>query len=149
MTWMAKLNTCKNHYTTRTFCHGLWMAGICASIRWYARFEYLYGNFLLIQAPASNAISIGEQNSVYMTARFMIWMLKVYWTKKKTHIFLRFNFLYSITMQHWKIAPFTGGTSFPVLSFSKLLTTSEQPDMDYVTFMKLAQNGSFSHVGFS
>ena len=59
-------------------------------------------------------------------------------------------FLHNSTIGCSKIIPFTGGTIlFPVLLLSLLLTISEIPDMYYVTFMKLTQNGTFSLVGFN
>ena len=54
-------------------------------------------------------------------------------------------------MGRWKITPFTEGTvHFP---YSHCLHSQpyilEVPNMDYATFIKLTQNGTYSPVGFN
>ena len=74
----------------------------------------------------------------------------MYWTKRVTHIFTGLTFCIT---QQWGAGKLPTSQKarliFSLLSLPLLLTISELPDMDYVTFMKLARNGTFSLVGFN
>ena len=74
----------------------------------------------------------------------------MYWTKRVTHIFTGLTFCIT---QQWGAGKLPTSQEarliFSLLSLPLHLTISELPDMDYVTYMKLARNGTFSLVGFN
>ena len=69
----------------------------------------------------------------------------IYWAKRNVH----FNGLTFCIIQQWGAGKLPPSQEALFISSSLIVYALDYIDMDYVTFMKLTQNGTFSLVGFN